>query len=61
MKISLKQILKSLSNINNINYIDFKNGITIGSKEYNCFEYITLYNGYLHYCLIDYSEEEIYT
>lgn len=56
MKIKMSKIKQLLSYIKHINYISFKYGLTIGSKEYDCFEYLNIMNGKLSYCLIEYNE-----
>lgn len=53
----LRKLKQLLSTIKHINYISFKHGLTIGSKEYSMFEYINIFNGRVNYVLIDYGSE----
>lgn len=55
-KIKLSHIKQLLSYIKNINYVRFNNGLIIGSKDNNCFEYVIISNGNINYLLIDYEE-----
>lgn len=55
-RIKLSYIKQLLSCIKNINYVNFKHGLIIGSKDNNCFEYIIISNGKINYLLIDYEE-----
>ena len=38
-RIKLSYIKQLLSCIKNINYVNFKHGLIIGSKDNNCFDY----------------------
>lgn len=55
-RIKLSYIKQLLSYIKNINYVNFKHGLIIGSKDNNCFEYVIISNGKINYLLIDYNE-----
>lgn len=55
-RIKLSYIKQLLSCIKNINYVKFKHGLIIGSKDNNCFEYIIIREGKINYLLIDYNE-----
>lgn len=54
-RIKLSYIKQLLSYIKNINYVNFKHGLIIGSKDNNCFEYIIIHEGKINYLLIDYN------
>lgn len=55
-RIKLSYIKQLLSYIKNINYVKFKHGLIIGSKDNNCFEYVIISKGNINYLLIDYEE-----
>lgn len=54
-RIKLSYIKQLLSYIKNINYVKFKHGLIIGSKDNNCFEYVIIHEGKINYLLIDYN------
>ena len=58
-RIKLSYIKQLLSYIKNINYVTFKHGLIIGSKDNNCFEYVIISGGNINYLLIDYNESNI--
>lgn len=58
-RIKLSYIKQLLSYIKNINYVAFKHGLIIGSKDNNCFEYVIISSGNINYLLIDYNESDI--
>ena len=58
-RIKLSYIKQLLSYIKNINYVTFKHGLIIGSKDNNCFEYVIINIKNINYLLIDYNESNI--